>query len=60
VASKAKTHFVVEKESGRSDTKISVRKLNTKESNEEIARMISGENITKEARAAAIKLKVVN
>ena len=59
VASKSKTHFVVEKQMGKNDTKISVRKLTDKESNEEIARMISGENVTKEARAAALKLKLV-
>jgi DNA repair protein RecN (Recombination protein N) len=60
VASKAKGHFVVEKTLGKAETKISVRKLNSKESNEEIARMLSGESVTKEARAAALKLKVVN
>ncbi len=59
VASKAQDHFVVEKESGRISTRISVKKLNAKESNEEIARMLSGENVTKEARAAALKLKLV-
>ncbi len=60
VASKAKTHFVVQKEVTKGETRISVKKLSTKESNEEIARMLSGENVTKEARAAALKLKVVN
>jgi DNA repair protein RecN (Recombination protein N) len=60
VASKAKDHFIVQKETGKNFTKVLVRKLSDKESNEEIARMLSGENITKEARAAAVKLKVVN
>ena len=60
VASKAKDHFIVQKETGKNFTKVLVHKLSDKESNEEIARMLSGENITKEARAAAVKLKVVN
>ncbi len=60
VASKAKEHFVVQKELGKNDTRIHVRKLSDKESNEEVARMLSGENVTKEARAAALKLKVVS
>lgn len=60
VASKAKTHFIVQKESAKGETKISVKKLTANESNEEIARMLSGDTITKEARAAALKLKVVN
>jgi DNA repair protein RecN (Recombination protein N) len=59
VASKAQEHFLVDKMVGKSGTNIIVKKLSEKESNEEIARMISGENITKEARAAAIKLKIV-
>jgi len=60
VASKAETHFVVQKNSVKGSTNISVKKLVQKEATEEIARMLSGENITKEARAAALRLKVVN
>ncbi len=60
VASKASDHFKVLKMLDKNQTKVSAKKLNAKESNEEIARMIAGENITKEARAAALKLKIVN
>lgn len=60
VASKAQNHFVVEKRTTKNETNIEVRKLTAKESNEEIARMLSGESVTKEARAAALKLKVVS
>lgn len=48
----AKQHFLVDKKDGIS----TVKALNSDEKIEEISRMISGENITKEAREFAINL----
>ncbi|NRA29978.1 MAG: DNA repair protein RecN [Parvularculaceae bacterium] len=55
VAARSVTHFKVEK-SGRKTVKTDVRHLSTDERQEEIARMLSGRDITDEARAAAAKL----
>lgn len=58
VASKAHSHFLISKE--ESDDKgrfvTAVHKMEERERAEEIARMLAGEQITKEARAAAQKL----
>lgn len=48
----AKQHFLVDKKDGISTVKV----LNAEEKIEEISRMISGENITKEAREFAMNL----
>jgi len=55
VAARAVSHFKVEK-GGRKALKTDVRMLSTDERQEEIARMLSGRDITDEARAAAGKL----
>ena len=52
VASRAATHWVVSKASG--GTRVTLLNQQTRE--EEIARMLAGEEITSEARAAAVKL----
>jgi len=56
VASFSSTHFKVSKETKDNMTVTSVQKLSSKEKKEEIARMLSGEKISDEARAAAQKL----
>ncbi|WP_295896606.1 DNA repair protein RecN [uncultured Bartonella sp.] len=58
VAARADTHFLISKsEHGDGDRLITkVRKLAMDERAEEIARMLAGEHITDEARAAALKL----
>lgn len=53
VASKGDNHFKVEKSTRDNVTTTTVRELNTEEKAEEIARMLAGETITDEARAAA-------
>lgn len=53
VASKGDNHFKVEKSTRDNVTTTTVRELNTGEKAEEIARMLAGETITDEARAAA-------
>lgn len=53
VASKADTHFVVEKTMTKNRTTISVRSLDAAERVEEIARMLAGEKITGAARENA-------
>ena len=53
VASKGDNHFKVEKNTVDNVTTTSVRELNDLERHEEIARMLAGEKITDEARAAA-------
>lgn len=50
------THFKVEKQARNGATLTTVRKLSETEKKEEIARMLSGETISDEARAAAEKL----
>ena len=57
VASKAEQHLVVSKNTKSNNSEISVTTLNEKQANEEVARMLSGVNITDEARAAAERLK---
>jgi len=52
LSSKAQMHFLVYKEDGQSRVKL----LDNKEKIDELARMISGEKITKEAREFAISL----
>lgn len=56
VAAFSTTHFKVSKETKGDMTTTSVEKLSAKEKKEEIARMLSGEKISDEARAAAAKL----
>ena len=56
VAAFSTTHFMVSKETKGEKTTTSVQKLTSQEKKEEIARMLSGETITDEARAAAEKL----
>ncbi|MEO5858645.1 MAG: DNA repair protein RecN [Pyrinomonadaceae bacterium] len=53
VASKADTHFVVEKTMTKNRTSIAVRELDSAERIEEIARMLAGEKITDAARENA-------
>lgn len=53
VASKADSHFVVEKTMTKNRTSIAVRALNDTERVEEIARMLAGEKITDAARENA-------
>ena len=53
VASKADTHFVVEKTMTKNRTSIAVRELEAAERVEEIARMLAGEKITDAARENA-------
>lgn len=58
VAAKADTQFLIDKKLLKTENKLTstVKKLNKKERIEEIARMISGDEITKEARASAQSL----
>lgn len=56
VASKADSHFVVEKTMGKRSTSIAVRELDGSERIEEIARMLAGEKITDAARENAREL----
>lgn len=56
VASKASLHMKISKTTKDDKTTSSVKTLSDNERKEEIARMLSGENITEEARAAASKL----
>ncbi len=53
VASLADQHFLVEKEAVGKKTKVSVKELNDKEKVEEIARMLTGAQITETARQHA-------
>ncbi|MDX1949589.1 MAG: DNA repair protein RecN [Rickettsiales bacterium] len=57
IAGKASNHIFVFKKTSTNKTEISAKILDKKETTEEIARMISGVDITKEARAVAVKLK---
>ena len=56
VAARAAHHYRIEKAHGEGGTTTNVRKLSEAERREEIARMLSGANITDEARAQAAKL----
>ena len=56
VAARASHHYRIEKSHGPEGTRTSVRKLSAEERREEIARMLSGASITKEARAQASRL----
>lgn len=56
VASLASHHWRVEKASNDIDTATNVVKLSPQQRREEIARMLAGEDITEEARAAADRL----
>jgi DNA repair protein RecN (Recombination protein N) len=59
VASYASHHFVVSKTSSQGTTSTDVRTLSEKEREEEIARLLAGQSVTDEARAAAKKLLAV-
>ncbi|QIK96710.1 DNA repair protein RecN [Sphingomonas sp. HDW15A] len=56
VAARAAHHYRIEKAHGESGTRTTVRKLTAEERREEIARMLSGADITDEARAQAARL----
>ncbi|WP_118857803.1 DNA repair protein RecN [Sphingomonas mesophila] len=56
VAARAAHHYRIEKAHGESGTRTSVRRLSDAERREEIARMLSGADITEEARAQAARL----
>lgn len=53
VASNATNHFKVEKNTQENSTITNIKQLSMQDRKEEIARMLSGQNITDEARAAA-------
>ena len=53
VAAQSKYHYKVEKTTMDNVTTTTLRELSTNEKTEEVARMLSGEQITNEARAAA-------
>jgi DNA repair protein RecN (Recombination protein N) len=56
VAARAAHHYRIEKSHGPDGTRTSVRRLDSAERREEIARMLSGAAVTDEARAQAAKL----
>jgi DNA repair protein RecN (Recombination protein N) len=56
VAARASHHYRIEKSHGPGGTRTTVRRLSAEERHEEIARMLSGATITKEARAQALRL----
>jgi DNA repair protein RecN (Recombination protein N) len=56
VAARAAHHYRIEKNHGPDGTRTSVRRLDSAERREEIARMLSGAAVTDEARAQAAKL----
>jgi DNA repair protein RecN (Recombination protein N) len=56
VAARAAHHWQVQKINRRNTTKTEVRRLDQNDRTEEIARMLSGAEVTEEARAAAAKL----
>ena len=56
VTSKGHAHYLVQKNMNNNQTYTSIIELNDNEKIEEIARMLSGSNITNEAREAAFKL----
>lgn len=53
VAARANQHLKIEKSANENITRTNVKSLNDIERHEEVARMLAGENITAEARAAA-------
>lgn len=57
VASKADNHFLVSKKTGKKSSEISLIKLAKDQANKEVARLISGEDISDEALKVAKKLK---
>ncbi|MBA3667681.1 MAG: DNA repair protein RecN [Sphingomonas sp.] len=56
VAARAMHHYHIEKNHGDAGSRTTVRKLSASERREEIARMLSGAEVTNEARAQATKL----
>lgn len=56
VAARASSHFRIEKMHGPDGTRTTVRRLDQDERREEIARMLSGADVTDEARAQAARL----
>ncbi|URD59870.1 DNA repair protein RecN [Sphingomonas sp. KRR8] len=56
VAARAQHHYRIEKSHGEAGTRTTVRKLSPEERREEIARMLSGADVTDEARAQAARL----
>lgn len=56
VAARAANHWRIEKKQTKSATATTVKELSAKERTEEIARMLSGAEVTREARAAARRL----
>jgi len=56
VAARARHHYRIEKSHGEDGTRTTVRKLGPEERREEIARMLSGADVTNEARAQAARL----
>lgn len=58
VASKANMHILVKKDNEKNATSVSIDILNIQERRQEIARMLSGSEITKEALAAADNLLI--
>jgi DNA repair protein RecN (Recombination protein N) len=57
VASKADNHFIVEKKNHAKKSVINIRPLDKTEANKEVARLISGEDITEDAIKVASNLK---
>jgi DNA repair protein RecN (Recombination protein N) len=56
VAARAETHFLISKSGGLDRVSTTVREIDRPSRQEEIARMLAGETITEEARAAAERL----
>ena len=56
VAARAETHFLISKSGGHDRVSTSVAEIDRPSRQEEIARMLAGETITEEARAAAERL----
>ena len=56
VTSKGHNHYLVQKNMNNNQTYTNIIELSENEKIEEIARMLSGSNITNEAREAAFKL----
>ena len=56
VAARASHHYRIEKSHGPDGARTNVRKLDSEERREEIARMLSGASVTEEARAQASRL----
>ena len=56
VTSKGHNHYLIKKQDVKNKTISNVTELNINERIEEIARMVSGQSITNEAREAALKL----